>query len=76
MQATGQAMRAFEDTVNDVTTQFGKHPEDFTLFEIGTFDDQTCTFDLYKTNISLAKAIELVSQPNPHAEQIPLTKVK
>lgn len=65
MQSTGQAMRAFEDTVNDETTQFSKHPEDFVIFEVGSFDDQTCTFDLQKTPITLAKAIELIIKPEP-----------
>jgi hypothetical protein len=65
MQSTGQAMRAFEDTIADKTTQFSKHPEDFILFELGTYDDSTATFDIYKTHITLAKAIELCVAPEP-----------
>lgn len=42
-QATvGEAVRAFGDAVND--PQMGslhKHPEDFLLFEVGTFDDNS-----------------------------------
>lgn len=60
MQSTGQAMRSFEDTINHEKEHvFGKHPEDFTLFELGKFDDQTSTFNLHKTSLPLAKAIEL-----------------
>lgn len=33
------AKRIFADCVNDPNHQFGKHPEDYHLFEIGTFDD-------------------------------------
>lgn len=35
----GQAIRAFEDSVNDPQSAFYKHPEDYSLFELGTFDD-------------------------------------
>jgi len=38
------AMRNFSDSVNDRNiqgNQWNKHPEDFTLFHIGTFNDQT-----------------------------------
>ncbi len=38
----GQATRAFSDMVNNPEHQFGLHPEDYTLFEIGTFDDRDC----------------------------------
>lgn len=36
--ATGQAMRAFADACQDKNTEMGQHPADFTLFEIGWFD--------------------------------------
>lgn len=35
------AIRVFTDSVNDPHHQFNKHPEDYTLFEIGIFDDET-----------------------------------
>jgi len=34
------ATRVFSDCVNDPEHNFGRHPEDYTLFEIGDFDDQ------------------------------------
>ncbi len=37
----GMAQRAFSDCVNDTDHNFGKHPEDYTLFTIGEFDDAT-----------------------------------
>ncbi len=37
----GMALRAFSDCVNDKDHNFGRHPEDYTLFTIGEFDDQT-----------------------------------
>ncbi len=35
----GMALRAFSDCVNDADHNFGRHPEDYTLFNIGSFDD-------------------------------------
>lgn len=40
-QADGQAKRAFGELVNDKTHSFGKHPDDYTLFLIGYYDDAT-----------------------------------
>ena len=37
----GQATRVFADCVNSDSHQFAKHPEDYTLFQLGTFDDNT-----------------------------------
>lgn len=35
------AVREFSDCVNNEKHQFGKHPEDYSLHQIGTFDDET-----------------------------------
>lgn len=37
----GTAIRSFTDLVNDPQTSINKYPDDFTLFEIGTFDDNS-----------------------------------
>lgn len=34
------ALRTFTDLTNDPNTDICKHPEDFTLFEIGSYDDE------------------------------------
>nr|UXQ88125.1 MAG: nonstructural protein [Microvirus sp.] len=33
------ALRTFADCCNDDGHTFGKHPEDYTLFDLGTYDD-------------------------------------
>lgn len=33
------AQRAFQDLINDPEHPFGRHPQDYTLFALGTFDD-------------------------------------
>ena len=58
MQSTGAALRAFEDTCKDENSQFNQHPGDFTLFEVGTFDDQTCRIQTHDAKINLGCAIE------------------
>ncbi len=37
-QALGQAMRSFSDAVNSNEGDFSRHPEDYTLFHIGSFN--------------------------------------
>lgn len=39
--AEGVARRSFADAVNDPSTPFGQHPEHYTLFHVGKFDDNT-----------------------------------
>lgn len=41
MAHTGQAIRACMDLGQDMNTTVGRHPADFMLCEVGTFDDQT-----------------------------------
>lgn len=58
---TGGALRAFSDLCSDVQHTFGKHPEDYTLFELGTYEDDKSSFDIYDTPRSLGVGIELIS---------------
>lgn len=37
----GQAVRAFSDEVNRQGSELNQHPEDYELYEIGQFDDDT-----------------------------------
>ncbi len=38
---TGMALRTFADCINDAQHSFSKHPEDYTIMAIGTWDDTT-----------------------------------
>ena len=40
----GAAIRSFTDEVNRKESEMQAHPEDYDLYEMGTFDDQTGTF--------------------------------
>lgn len=37
------AARSFSDVANDVNTNIGRHPSDFVLYCVGTFNDQKAT---------------------------------
>lgn len=39
MPSRGQAVRALTDLVSDPATTVARHPGDFALFELGSFDD-------------------------------------
>lgn len=58
LQSRGVAMRSFGDAVNRKDHQFHEHPEHFTLFEIGLWDDSNAQFELHKTPVSCGLAIE------------------
>lgn len=58
---TATAIRTFTDLANDMNTDIGKHPEDFILFEIGTYDDATATIESTEPHV-IARAHELVEQ--------------
>jgi hypothetical protein len=54
----GLALRAFSDGANNKETTIGKYPNDFVLYEIGQFDDQTGELENYTENKNLGIAIE------------------
>ena len=42
--ATGQAIRSFTDEINNKESELGKHPSDYELFCLCTFDDNKGVF--------------------------------
>lgn len=58
MMSKGEAVRGFTDLANDANTCFGKHPEDYTLFEIGEYDNSEGHLVPLDAHISIGKAIE------------------
>lgn len=70
MHEEGMAIRVFSDCINDTTHQFGKHPEDYTLFTIGSWDDQKSKF-LTTNPIALGNGVEFVNPPfDPDQQQL------
>lgn len=54
----GQAERYFADAMNDSQTPLNKHPEDYDLYELGTFDDGTGLYEVrVPTQVSVGKDV-------------------
>lgn len=56
-RTSGEATRAFADAVNKEGSNFKSHAEDYTLFELGSWDDATAVFDMLETPHSLGLAV-------------------
>lgn len=61
--ARGQAIRSFSDAINNPGSVIHDHPEDFTLFEIGTYDHNTGEIILHKSKEACANGVDLVIAP-------------
>lgn len=57
----GLALRSFTEISNDSASEIGKYPADFTLFELGEYDDSNGSFNLHSTPVSLGIAQEFVN---------------
>lgn len=58
-QSKGAALRAVQELVADPKHNFCKYSEDFTLFELGGFDDSCAKFELLSTPVSICLFSEL-----------------
>lgn len=56
----GIAIRSFQDSVRDTSSNLHKYPEDFTLFELGSYDQSKATFSLHPSPQSVGVAIEFL----------------
>lgn len=59
----GAALRSWAATANDPSTQIYANPGDFTLFEIGEWNDETGVIHMYEAKINLGLALEFKSKP-------------
>ena len=57
----GLAIRAFEDCVNSADHHFGKHPADYTLFSLGTFDMDVGHFNFTEKQ-SVGNGVEFINK--------------
>lgn len=55
----GEAERAFRELRQDPKSFINKYPDDFDLYYVGTYDDQTGKIDALDTPQHIAKAIQL-----------------
>jgi len=60
---SGQALRAWEEIVNDPTSMFSKHPADFVLYEVGSFEEDKGLLEPLVPPHQLATALEVRRKP-------------
>ena len=69
LQNVAMALREFEACANSKEHQFGRHPGYYTLFKLGTFQDDTGEWVIYPEPERVATAHELVQQ-SPQLELV------
>lgn len=65
----GVALRQFMTAVQDEKTDFHRYAGDYTLFEIGTWDDESGTLAEHKAKVNLGVAIQFLGGSEP----VPIT---
>ena len=58
MKTIGEVERALSGHVNDIQHNFHKYAEDFTLFELGTWDDSNAKYTLHSTPHSIGQLMQ------------------
>lgn len=56
------AKRTFANAANDKLHQFGANPADYTLFHLGTFNDENAEIEIIQTPQSYGLAIEYIKK--------------
>lgn len=59
----GAAARTFSDLANDLNTQVGRHPKDYSLWFCGVWDDQHGQFAPTAPLVHICDAVALVNTP-------------
>ncbi len=65
--AVGTMIRSFASACNDRSTELCKHAGDFTLFELGEFDEKSGKFVMHETPVNHGLALIYV-EPLPQQE--------
>lgn len=76
-QADGEVLRVFGDMCCDADHEIGAHPEDYSLWRIGTFDDNKAKL-VAEDLECLAQGVEMVARarsPEVVKENVKLAKV-
>lgn len=68
--ATGEAVRSFEAAANSQDHDFNRFAGDYTLFETGTWDEQTDTHVSLKAHVNLGTALQLKTNPPEQSLQM------
>jgi len=59
----GASIREFIAAINDKDSSFGKHPQDYDLYHLGTFDNENGSFKNFDDPIRLSRGADVKAQP-------------
>lgn len=66
------AIRSFRELVNEPNHQFHKFPEDYVLFHVGTFDQNTGQTSGFDAPRNLGIALTFLPSPIPNGQPVPV----
>lgn len=61
-QSRGTGLRSFSDAAQDENHGFSRHAADYTLFELGEFDQISGRMDQWDAPINLGTALQYISE--------------
>lgn len=67
LNMTESSIRVWSDVINDPKSKYAQHPEDYTLFEMGTYDLASGSFDIFSAPVSIGVGSQFInrdSRPN------------
>jgi len=64
------AARIFGECINSKDHQFGRHPADYTLFHLGTYDDENASIELQHAPHSMGAGVEYLERELKPAEDL------
>jgi hypothetical protein len=70
LPTTAMATRVFADCVNSETHQFGANPHDYTLFELGQFDDERGDLLPQRAKQPLGNGVEFRKPDHPISPEL------
>lgn len=59
----GAATRIVQDAANDMSTSLGRHPSDYVLYRIGSFDDSNAALAWLSPIVHVVDLVVLVQKP-------------
>lgn len=72
----GAAIRSISDAVNsEQENNLKNHPEQFTLFRLGEYNDKNATVEMEQAPKQVAAAVELINDNKPRYSNIDMEKL-
>lgn len=75
MRSRGEALRSWQQISNDTQSGVCSHPEDYSLFELGTWDTDQARLTHHVTPLCLGRAVEFQKLTSENRESFFETKL-